>query len=108
MISPLAMKLSTTALWRGYTARIVSIETPDGSPITTVFMDADLTRAPRVEAFQPHPTAASNPGSCTKTQCRSGGLRNGIGSWCRNQGCSLQSDEVEMLQHEARGSGRHP
>src|SRR5215468_2180826 len=36
--TPLAMNVSTTALWRGYTAMIASLLAPDGSPMTTAFM----------------------------------------------------------------------
>src|SRR5262249_33235559 len=37
-MTPLAMNVSTTALWRGYTAMIASLLAPDGSPMTTAFM----------------------------------------------------------------------
>src|SRR5689334_13501506 len=36
--SPRSTNASTTALWRGYTAMISSIDAPDGSPITTYFI----------------------------------------------------------------------
>src|SRR5262245_37618781 len=36
--TPREMNLSTTALWRGYTAMIASRPAPEGSPMTTAFM----------------------------------------------------------------------
>ncbi len=35
MTSPVALNASTTALWRGNTAMIASIEAPDPSPMMT-------------------------------------------------------------------------
>src|SRR5215468_3743380 len=38
--TPRATNLSTTALWRGYTAMIASMLAPDDSPMTTAFIFA--------------------------------------------------------------------
>src|SRR5215471_4641209 len=49
--TPLAMNLSTTALWRGYTAMIASLLAPDDSPMTTAFMRLLLLNARATPVF---------------------------------------------------------